>query len=358
MLVKMKQSAWLTFGVLAACGLLAERAHAGSIEVQLQPGPGAAFAEQAGFPLSQIESTLQAELNSLYRASEARRYLQAFADAQAFSNRGLGADYAGTPRTLIFGFAVNVSVNADEDYVTEGRESESPVEGMGANFSFMAGTNLHWLGLSPITLYANYFRGDARFDEFDGTSANFGVHGQLSLFKDGKEPRGNFLLSWGGIDITTGLERGQLTLTLSDSVKSRIPLAETAGGPYIEANTAGIFDADMRVWSVPLEVTTSLRLLYLLSFYGGLGLDWQFGSNELTMDLDSQLLGVIPGESDRFEVGSARLVARESVSPSPGKLRALAGVQVNLTFLRVFAHLNVMPDRGLVGVVTGARLAF
>lgn len=358
--MKVKRTSPVLAPTLAALAMAfaSSLAHAGTIDVQIDPGAGAAFAAEAGMPLSQVESTLRTELEALYRASDARRYLQAFSDAQAFSNRGLGADYAATAKTFIVGFAVNVSANTDDDYVASGDNRQPPIDGMGANFSLMAGTNLHWLGLRPVTIYANYFRGDARFNQFDGTSANFGLHGQIKLFKDGRDPYENIVLSWGGIDITSGIERGELTLRLTDTVQSRIPLTNSRGGPYIEADSSGVFNADMRVWSVPIEVTTSVRLLYLLSIYGGLGFDWQFGSNKLTMDLNSQLLGVAPEAADKIDVGSAKLTATESVSPSAGKLRGLVGVQVNLAFLRVFTHLNVMPDRGLLGVVAGARLAF
>ncbi len=333
-------------------------ARAGEISVQLQPGPGANFAAQAGIPLSQLQSTLETELQALYRASDARRYLQAFGDAQAFSNRGLGADYAASPNTLMVGVAMNVSANADDEFVNDGQGRKPPIEGLGANLSFMAGTNLHWLGLSPVTIYANYFRGDVKYNEYDGTNNNFGLHGQIKLFRDGNLPDRSPVISWGGVDITSGIEKGHLTLNLTDNVKSKIPLTKQRNGPFIEANSAGLFKADMRVWSVPLEITTSFRLLYIVSVYGGLGFDWQFGNNKLTMDLNSQLLGVTPQVSNKVDVGSARLTANEEVAPSVGKLRSLVGVQLNMGFFRLFTHVNMLADRGLVGVVFGARLAF
>lgn len=344
------------WGTLALAG--AGMARAGEISVQLEPGPGAAYATEAGVPLSQIESALRTELEALYRASDARRYIQAFGDAQAFANRGLGADYASNPRKFIIGFAVNVSATTDEAYVDSRNGRQPPIDGVGANFSVMAGTNLDWAGLRPVTIYANYFRASGAYERFDGTTENFGVHGQVKLFEDVHDPKRSSVFGWGGIDVTTGLQYGRLSLTLADAVTSRIPLASGAGAPYIEANTSGSFNADMRVWSVPIEVTTNVRLFYLLSLYGGFGYDWQFGTNELSMDLNSTLLGVVPPGGDKVNVGTARLTARESVSPTTGKLRSLVGVQVNLTVLRVFTHVNVMPDRGLIGVVAGARLAF
>lgn len=334
-------------------------AQAGTIDVQLNPGTGAQFAEQAGVPLSQIESTLRTELESLYRASGAREYVQAFGDAQAFSHKGLGADYASNPKSFIVGIAANVSVNADEKYVSTENNRKPPIDGIGANFSVMAGTNLHWAGLRPITIYGNYFRASGAYKQFDGTNENFGVHGQIKLFENVHERNRSVSFSWGGIDVTSGVEYGRLSLNLTDSLTNKILLTDDKAGPAIEAESTGVFRADMRVWSVPLEVTTNFRLFYLLSLYGGVGYDWQFaGTNKLNMSLDSKLLGTSPQLNDKVDVGTAKITATENVSPSSGKLRALVGVQANLAFIRVFTHLNVMPDRGLLGVVAGLRLAF
>lgn len=344
------------FGALA---LSSTPASAGDIQVQIEPGPGAQFATQAGVPLSQIEGTLKTELEALYRASGAREYVQAFGDAQAFANKGLGADYASNPKTFIIGLAANVSANTDDDYVAKGNNRKPPVDGMGANLSVMAGTNLHWAGMRPLTLYGNYFQSKGAYKEFDGENRNFGAHAQIKLFENVHDPKRSVSFSWGGIDVTTGVEYGRLALNLTDTITSKIPVTSDKNGPAIEAVSSGVFRADMRTWSVPIEVTTNLRMFYLLSLYGGLGYDWQFGgTNRLSMNLDSDLLGTVPGSTDKLAIGKAKITATEDVSPSVGKLRALLGVQANVAFLRVFAHLNVMPDRGLVGVVVGVRLAF
>lgn len=345
--------------VVGLLTLLSRAAAAGEIDIQIEPGAGANFAAQAGVPFEQIQSVLKTELEALYRASGARQYVQAFGDAQAFSNKGLGADYASNPKSFIIGLAANVSANTDEAYVSKDNNRRPPVDGIGANFSVMAGTNLHWAGLRPLTIYGNYFSSNGAYKQFEGKNTNFGFHAQVKLFENVHERDRSVSFSWGGIDVTSGIEYGRLALNLTDTLKNEIPLTSDKDGPAVEATSQGVFRADMRVWSVPVEVTTNVRLFYLLSLYGGVGFDWQFGgSNKLTMNLDSDLLGTAPGVTDKVDIGKAKITATEDVAPSAGKLRALVGVQANLAFLRLFTHLNVMPDRGLIGVVAGVRLAF
>jgi hypothetical protein len=356
---------------LVALGAGERHADAGQVTVTIDPGPAAGYAQQAGVSLDEIQSLLATELENLYRASGARQYVQGFGDAQAFANKGMGADYASNPQALVVGFAANVAANTDEQLVRAGKSKNPPIEGLGTAFSFLLGANLGALGVEPLTVYTNFFRGGAGVKDFSGTWTSFGVHAQLKFFgsrgvgavRSRSRPGGvrkgpNPFFNWGGVDLTTGVEYGRLTLDLAQGLQSEIPVTDDASGPRILVDSRGIFDLDMKVWSVPIEVTTNLQVLYFATLYGGVGFDWQAGSNRARMDLDARLLGVIPGDSQRPELGTAKITASEDVGPTPGKARIMLGLQANLWVLRLGTHVNVMPGRGLVGVVLSARLAW
>jgi hypothetical protein len=125
----------------------------------------------------------------------------------------------------------------------------------------------------------------------------------------------------------------------------------------------GSFTLDMRMLNIPLEVTTSLRLLYALSIYGGFGLDWQVGGgSDLLVDLNGTMTGVVQqqgGAPMTLDIGTAAVDATEGVGSSKGRLRWLAGVQVNLFVLKIFAQLNLAAqDPVLASVALGARVAY
>jgi hypothetical protein len=174
-------------------------------------------------------------------------------------------------------------------------------------------------------------------------------------------------VQWGGLDITSGFERANLGLTLKQGFRRNIPVGTggaQGGSPVIDLNTLGTFSMHARTLSIPLEVTTNFRLLYLLSVYGGAGFDWQLGGgSDMTVNLNGTMVGVTPAAggqpSMRVDVGTAAITATESVEPSAGRLRWLLGAQVNVLIVRLFVQLNLATqDPVLASVAMGLRLAF
>ncbi len=329
------------------------------VNVTIDPGPGASFAAQAGVDLAALQAQLSAEIDKLYQASEARKYVDGFGNAQAFTTRGMGVDYASNMKYLMIGAAANLSLNVEKGYVPQDTRSPPPIEGAGSNATIMAGTNLRWLGLRPISIFANYFQSSGAHGTFDAKLHNWGVHAQLKLFgpKD-DETAWNVLMRWGGIDITSGVDFSQLNLELGvgKHVKSDIPLG-AAGNAHVLVNSTGKFALDMSTLSVPLEVTTNFRVLYIASVYGGVGFDWQFGGeNKIALDLDGKMTGTVAGMS--ADIGTVKATAAERGVPVAGKLRGLVGAQVNLWLLKLFTQVNVMPDAGLFSLALGVRLVY
>src|SRR5262249_31121581 len=147
-----------------------------------------------------------------------RDYLRAFGDAQAFTTRGLGADYGANFRYVEVGVAANISVNAEKNFVPEDVPGRPPVGGLATNLTAMAGLNLGLIGLRPLTLYGNYFKKSATLGDVDGDLDNYGAHVQLRLFgPTRRESIWAAFFRWGGIDITSGFDHSRMTLGLSKS---------------------------------------------------------------------------------------------------------------------------------------------
>lgn len=331
------------------------------VQVRVDPGAGAQFAQQAGIDLSSLEMQLQTELETLFQVYRMDEYLRRLGDAQAFTTKGMGVDYASQMRFATVGIAANVSVNVEEGFVPDTR-SRPPIRGVGTMVTLMGGVNLGLIGLRPLTVYGNWFARDGEQDDFAARMENWGVHGQLKLFRPGDESLLGAVVRWGGLDITSGLQKGRVQLTLSEArrVRTSIPIAAAGAQTRAQviADSMGTFVADMRTYSVPLELTTSFRLLYLISVYGGVGFDWQFGGgSDMSVELTGDLRGVAAGQE--APLGTATITASDAQPPSAGRARGLLGAQVNLTLLRLFAHVNVVPsDPILASVALGARLVF
>lgn len=335
------------------------------VHVQVTEGPGAQFAAQAGLPsAAALQTQLEGELNSLFQTYRLGDYLRSFADAQAFASRGMGVDYASNFRWFTVGVVGNLSLNVQDGYVPKDTHSQPAVGGVAPNATLMAGVNLDALGLGPIKLYGNWFSRSDTIDDFDVHLSNWGVHAQLKLFGPGSEGLLNALLRWGGIDITTGVEHAHTTFVLSQGWKRNISVgaAGTAGSPFVALESTGQFTVDMHTLDVPLEVTTNLRLLYILSLYGGFGFDWQLdGRSDMVLNLNGTMTGVTTsnGQQQRVSIGTAAVTASDAVTPSASRLRWLLGLQANVLFVKLFVQLNLVTQNPvLASVALGARLAF
>jgi hypothetical protein len=328
------------------------------VSVTLNPGAGQSFASQLGVDKGAIEQQLANELQTLFQTYRLHDYVRSFGDAQSFATRGLGVDYGSTIDVLEVGIAANLAVNGNKAF-TEGDSRTQPVAGVAPNLTLMAGLNLGFLGLHSVTLFGNYFTRKETYRGFDAQLDNYGGHLQVKLFRPHKEHLWNALLQWGGIAVTTGFDHARMRLGLGQSFTRDIPI--TVGQQNladVDVQAQGTFTLESRTYSVPLEVTTNFRFLYVLSAYGGAGFDWQFGGGaDMDVNLNGALTGLVPSQPP-VNVGSAQVVATEHAQPSKGKIRGIVGLQTNIWFVKVFAQLNLVPDPFVASVAVGARLVW
>jgi hypothetical protein len=358
---------WFVLVFLWAPG--AFRASAAEVNVKIQESPVAAqFAQQAGLDVPMLEAEVKRELENLFQTYRVADYLRSFGDAQAFASRGMGVDYVSNFQAAMIGVAGNLSLNVERGYLPENTRTRPPAGGVSTNATIMAGLNLAFFGLGPVTLFGNYFSRSGTVEEFAVDLSNWGVHAQLKLWAPKSENLLYALFRWGGVDLTSGIEHARLRLSLARAWSRDIPVGQAAGqmgasAPTVSVNSAGRFNIDMRAFSIPIEVTTNFRLLYLLSVYGGFGFDWQLGGGStLALDLDGTMVGRSAGgdaQTAPIDLGTATVDAGESVDPSPGRLRWLLGLQVNVLVVKVFAQLNLATqDPVIASVALGARVAY
>jgi hypothetical protein len=337
--------------------LLSPRIAAADVVVTVQPAGGNQLAAALGIELASIETQLAAELETAFNVLEPGEYVRALADAQAFSNKGLGVDYASNPTLFVAGVAGNFAMALGDEGLGE-RYEERPVIGAAPNVSVMAGLNLGIIGADWLTLYGNFFAQDAKIKEMSGALFNYGVHAQIKFFR----PEGDaaeLLFQWGGFDLTTGFAYSRLALELEKTLDTPVPLSGADPSVSAEANFAGTgtFNITTTAMTVPIELTTNIRFLYLLSLFVGVGYDVQLGNGEMEVDLDGNLSAQNPLDSSAIDLGTATVQVTEESKPSPGQLRLLAGLQVNVSMVKVFVQVNAIPDSA-VSAGAGVRLAW
>jgi hypothetical protein len=329
---------------------------------------GREFLNQVGLTEDEVQKRLNSELGRFFQTTDTAGYVRRFSDSQSFTGKGMGVDYASEATFLEVGAAGSVAMGIDRTYkpASEGSGAGFPISGVGLNASLMAGASLDPLGV-PLMFFGNWMRiNGLSYGQLTGQLENWGLHAQLRLFGPSRSVSAMKMLArWGGIAITTGVDSSHMNLRAGQTIKTgQIDFSDMADSSTTidvssSVNGQARFEMDMLTRSIPLEVTTSFRLLTLLTVYGGIGMDWQVGggSNLNVKVKDATITGKANGTT--ADLGTVDVDAQASASPSSTVVRGLVGAQVNLALLRLFAQLNVAnTDPVVASVIFGARLAY
>jgi hypothetical protein len=335
------------------------------VNITLDTTAGGDFASLVGLNLSDLESELSTQISDVYAAAKPKKFLESLSNSATLSNRGIGVDYASNPDIFVVGIAGALAIDVDQDAFTEaGKQADLAIPGAAANLSLMVGFNATTIGPADLILYGNFFsKKDFKFGPKDRLRAdltNWGLHAQLKFFA----PEGDLwelLFQWGGFDITTGVETSSFKVALTDSLTNRLPLA---GGFEGEIVSTGSLSLDSSATTIPIEVSTNFRLLYLLSVYGGVGIDVQLGNSALEANLDGTITAKdVPDPSNPLgdpidvDLGNATVTVDDEAGPSKGGARFFAGAQINVSLLRIFLQANLLPG-GTYGVSFGGRIVW
>jgi hypothetical protein len=336
--------------------LLVTASASADVVVDVQPGPGTDFAAALGISEQDLEARLRTEIEELFNIAAPDEYVVQIANAQGFSTKGIGVDYASNIENAVFGVAANLSVAVDSDTISS-ESSSRPVGGIAPQLTIMAGINLHGLNLPGLTLYGNFFTRSFSYRDFDATLRNAGVHLQINLFRP-KPSKEDKVVKWGGFDLTTGVEWAYFKVGLDTTLDTEFEVDGSGGqSATILMNSVGEYTLTSSAFSVPLELTTTLRFLVVASIYFGVGTDFQVGSGEVAINLNGTIRGIDPDSGDEVDLGTAVIRANEEGKPSPARFRALVGAQINLWKFRIFAQANYRPLAAF-GVSAGLRVAW
>ena len=307
---------------------------------------------------------IQNEVNSDIPSASPKRLMDGMADSQALSSKGLATDYITHFDTFMIGGGVGLAADLEKD-----KDRDRDASGAGATGGLQFGLNMSAftdktiLGMDPTKMSVMFnlftFNTDQDFDESNAKAKllSFGVMGSYK-WKDGK---GSRLFGWDGVRFHTGYQYTSLNVDFATTINEQIN-GNFGGGTInqtITASPKGGFESTSH--SIPLEISSGVNFLYILSFYGGLGTDINFGSAKGNGAFaESETLtctGGACGGSTNVDVDiNGGLTENGKVQPL--FLRGFAGFQVNLPYTRIYVHANNVFGTDLYSVATGLRLVF
>jgi hypothetical protein len=333
-----------------------------AVTICIEPhSPGAdAFAAGLGMTPEALAQQLISQIDGLFQVTNVGSFLRDFQNAQNFSSKGLGVDYASEATLVEAGATLSLATNVDKAYKPSGSYTDPPIAGGGANFSLMGGLGMGLFGFDPLMIFGNWFKGSASVGALDGSYQNWGMHAQLRLLGPSRKSSAiKMLIRWGGLAVTSGIDYSHVSLSAKKEISSTLNVMP--GSPVTVTSTGSlVFALDQTTWSVPLEVTTSLRLLSLVTIYGGLGFDWQLGGgSDLNIDMTANLTAGAKGVAGP-DLGTATIRVPGKASPSSARMREIVGVQLGIMdIVRLFAQVNVANSSPmLASFACGLRLAY
>jgi len=315
-------------------------------------------ADAFGIDVSQMETELEAQTSEALNLVDPQAFMDSMANAGGIAAKGMGVDYASNPKMFVVGGGVGASTHAGGFSFGRGDE-ELPENGFATMVSLMAGVNLGLFNgpgddgaLDRFVVYVNGMALDLPSDrEFGGSMNNVGAHVQAKLVK-GKNAK---VVEWGGLDLTTGFEHSTYVLALSDElpITGSVPVDGSARDAEVTWTAEGTYDMKASTNSIPLEVSTNVRALILSLYFGG-AVDVHLAKSVATAELDGPLEARLRGTKDTL--GTAKLTVDFDGAGDPFVPRGFVGTQLNLTVLKLYAHLNAGAN-GTLGGHMGVRVA-
>jgi hypothetical protein len=306
-------------------------AHAQSaVTVMLSP-QGQALAAQAGITEMDLEGRIKDQVDNAYDLTHVDKFLRSFGDATSFAQRGLGVDYMSVPGSFMIGLGAQVGVSSTDELTLDQRPTNG---GAAVNASLMIGYNLKDAGHPRWTLFANGFYENGSTDDLSGKIITGGFHVQVKLVEPQDDGGAAVVLRWGGIDLTTGIELTRWSFGAKDDITQQFSVQGI--DQQLSLDSVGRFDLTSTAGTIPIELTTGLRILEVVSLYVGAGFDVTGGKTTVDADLTGTLT-----TPDKTNVGTVHITETGNNTSSPGQFRGLAGVQVNLWKLKVYSQVNV-----------------
>ncbi|HUJ62423.1 MAG TPA: hypothetical protein VLX92_28165 [Kofleriaceae bacterium] len=329
--------------VLAGAPALA-RADA-SINVMLN-AQGQQLASDYGQSEDQVIQRVKDGIASYYETNNIAELLRGFADTAAADDRGIGVDYDLHPGDIVVGAEAHGALATD--VTLDG--SSHVVTGAVVGGTATAGWDLAKVGAPRVAVFANGFYEGATIHGLTGHLLSLGGHALVRVVT----ARGGGAVTWTGLAVMAGVEYARWSLGTSAPIISDTALTSASTGEvkeiaFIANGTLSLLSSTV---SIPLEVTTGVKLFGVLVIYGGGGADLTFGSSTLTAGLS----GDLTIDADRTPIGTATITASGSVSPTAVTAHALAGLQLTTRHVHVFVQGEITPQAETAAL--GVRGAF
>jgi hypothetical protein len=347
-------------------------------------GQGAAVEQQLNTNIGGYVTQLTSSVNQSLSNLQLDRFIGRTGNASTHVGKMLSFDHATDASifslTLGGGLAINnLSSKQLSNTNNLGKDLSNgslPDLGAAGTASVLLGIQMRRFGLPTfryfdfrrLALFVNFMNVERSFNTsalsapLKANYTTLGVHAQYHLVDPHSVFRGG-LLRWGGVMVGTGFDFTSLGVTTA----AKLPSGSqsnlfTFAGQSLRADLAWSGNAtlatDLGGFSVPIEFSTHVQLLYLLTLYTAVAADLNLGSTSIRVVGDEPVTVALrdpaTGKSLTVATPAANLTLASTRTPILIDGRAVLGLQLNFGVLALFAQASADTARNL-GVATGVR---
>ena len=355
----MMNTSKIKFLALSFALVVGATAEAKVFTVESGSKPAALTASQWDLLLTSLEDevnskfTDNATVSSVIANFESGKYNKGSANATAMASSGTTAVYGSSFKYGLVGFSGSVGADLGEGNSITNFDAKK-VAGASIQSAAVIGfspgsiTSSQWGFIDPsrLRLFVSFLTYDQKLDDADVSFTTFGAVGHYRIIAE--KSIGMGVAKWNGVDVSSGIRYAKNKLSFT-TVIADIP--DQTQGPITAsiADSPATIGADVGVFSVPVEVSTSVRLLYFLNLFGGVGGDFNFGSSKSVAVYDAPI--TFSGGSGSA-TGSLDLGA--NASPTPWNLRGFAGAGIEFAI----GTLNLSVGKSFTAGTLNANVGF
>jgi hypothetical protein len=314
-----------------------------------------------------VMDMLEDEVNSSLPDANGASYAPGMANASAAAGHGIGTDYSNDLDFMMVSANVGIGLDTGNselgDFISGDSESNS-VRGFGLTSALTIGLDLGILPvdkLGPIDLekmdvFFSFMKLDNGEDGDDvkAEMTHFGFHARYHLM-DGISVLPGGLLKWGGLFVSAGIEKNTMDIKMTEALSEDV--TDSTSGGTATFNGTATFGAEADTTSIPIEVSTYVQTLYALTFFGGLGVDFNFGDAKAVGNVNGTVN--VGGGGGTSGTGDAALDLSGSGDVESTTMRGFFGVQIGVPLVKFYVQLNKQfTGDNVAGIASGLKVVW
>lgn len=307
--------------------------------------------------LDTLFNELETQVNSNLPNSNATTYLKGIANSAVMSAVGSSTDQVTSFKYALVGFGASAGADLGGSSISDlsNKDKTSTISGFAIQGNYLLGVNVSpylkskFFDDRPLKVYLNYFSQSLKFSNVEGEISSFGIHTQWKFYPE--KDLGYGSVKWSGVNLTTGYRQSKTKLILTQTLKESLSQTVNVPAPttaQISFDGTAEIGANIDIKSIPVELSTGVRFLYLFNFFVGLGGDYSWGTSESIASISGPV-SVNTNPSLGSVSGTATLDLGDKSGPNWTNYRYFYGLQFEMGVLALGLQISQNFDKSATG---------